>query len=331
VESDYRRTGLYAYDYWKVLPGLTLIGGVAWDAIDHPANFRNPPVSDLQRQEDEVSGKVGFTWEPADWLTLRGAATQGLGGLSFDESVRLEPLQLAGFNQAYRTVISESLVGSVETPTYQTLGLSAEGRLPSRTWWGVSASVIEEDVDRTLGAFTGYSPGVFRETPAYFPSGTPQHLDYQEQSLALTLNQLVGDEFAIGAGYRVTRSELHSALTDLLSEPGTNFTDEATLHEISLYGNWNSPSGFFARLEANWFQQDLTDDPGRVALGAVPRSGDEFFQVNAWLGYRFNRNLCELSAGVLNIGGEDYQLSPLSPHAEIARDRTFFMVYRMSF
>jgi tetratricopeptide (TPR) repeat protein len=331
VESDYRRTGLYAYDYWKVLPGLTLIGGVAWDAINHPANFRNPPVSDLQRQEDEVSGKLGFTWEPADWLTLRGAAAQGLGGLSFDESVRLEPLQLAGFNQAYRTVISESLVGSVETPTYQTLGLSAEGRLPSRTWWGVSASVIEQDVDRTLGAFTGYSPGVFSETPAYFPSGTPQHLDYQEQSLALTLNQLVGDEFAIGAGYRVTRSELHSALTDLLSEPGTNFTDEATLHEISLYGNWNSPSGFFAHLEANWFQQDLTDDPGRVALGAAPRNGDEFFQVNAWLGYRFNRNLCELSAGVLNIGGEDYQLSPLSPHAEIARDRTFFMVYRMSF
>ncbi len=50
VESDYRRTALYAYDYWRALPCLTLIGGVAWDAVDHPANFRNPPVSDQQRR-----------------------------------------------------------------------------------------------------------------------------------------------------------------------------------------------------------------------------------------------------------------------------------------
>jgi hypothetical protein len=331
VESDYRRTGLYAYDYWRVLPRLTLIGGVAWDSIDHPANFRNPPVSEAQRDEDELSGKFGFTWVPTEWLTLRGAAAQGLGGLSFDESVRLEPMQVAGFNQAYRTVISESLVGSVEAPTYQTYGLSAEGRLPTRTWWGVTAGVIEQDVDRVLGVFTGYDAGVFPNNPAYFPDGTPQHLAYEEQSLALTLNQLVGDEFSIGAGYRATRSKLRSALTDLAGEPGTRFTDEATLHEISLYGNWNSPKGFFAHLEGNWFQQDLSDDPGRLALGAVPRSGDDFFQVNAWVGYRFNRNLCEISAGVLNIGGEDYQLSPLNPHAEIARDRTFFMLCRLSF
>ncbi len=84
-------------------------------------------------------------------------------------------------------------------------------------------------------------------------------------------------------------------------------------------------------MEANWFQQDLTDDPARAALGEPIRSGDEFFQVNAWLGYRFHDNFCELTAGVLNLGDQNYQLSPLSPHAEIARDRTFFMLCRLSF
>lgn len=342
VESDYRRTALYAYDYWRALPSLTLIGGVAWDSIDHPANFRNPPVSTAQREEDELSGKLGFTWTPGDWLTLRGAAAQGLGGLSFDESVRLEPLQIAGFNQAYRTVISESLVGSVETPTFQTIGLGAEGQLSTRTWWGVTASAIEQEVDRTRGLFTGYDSMAFvtidaagnvtqPNTLADFPDGTPEHLDYEEQTLALTLNQLVGDEFSIGAGYRLTRSELRNSMPALLSQPGTRYTDEATLHEFSLYGNWNSPLGYFARLEANWFQQDLTDDPTRAALGEPVRSGDEFFQINAWLGYRFNDNLCELTAGVLNLGDQDYQLSPLSPYAEIVRSRTFFMLCRVSF
>jgi hypothetical protein len=61
------------------------------------------------------------------------------------------------------------------------------------------------------------------------------------------------------------------------------------------------------------------------------RAGDEFFQLNAWAGYRFNRNLCEITAGVMNIGDSDYQLSPLNPHAEIARERTFFVGCRMGF
>lgn len=333
VDSDFRRTGLYVYDYWKVVPTLTLIAGFTWDAMDHPANFRNPPVSANQREEDDLAGKIGFTWTPRDWITLRGMAAEGIGGVTFDESVRLEPTQLAGFNQAYRTVLSESLAGSVEAPDYRILGLSAEGRLAARTWWGLSAGTIRQEVDRTVGVFTGYDSnafsagGIFPPSPVYFPDGTRQRLDYEEQTLSLTVNQLIGDEFALGGGYRVTRSELNTSFIDLASQPGMNLSDEATLHEISLYGDWNSPKGYFARLEANWFQQDLTNDPSL----ARTRSGDEFIQFNAWVGYRFNRNLCELRAGVLNLGGSDYQLSPLSPHAELTRDRTFFLGCRLSF
>ena len=49
---------------------------------------------------------------PAKAITLRGGS-RFLGGVSFDESYRLEPAQLAGFSQSYRSVISESAVGSV--------------------------------------------------------------------------------------------------------------------------------------------------------------------------------------------------------------------------
>jgi hypothetical protein len=112
-----------------VLPTLTAIGGVAWDTINHPDNFRNPPVNTDQESDQNLGGKLGFTYQPTKKVTLRGIAAEGLGGLSFDESVRLEPAQLAGFNQAYRTVISESVAGSVEAPTYRIAGLSAEGVL----------------------------------------------------------------------------------------------------------------------------------------------------------------------------------------------------------
>ena len=236
-------------------------------------------------------------------------------------------MQLAGFNQVYRTVISESLAGSVEAPLYKTFGLSAEGSMDTRTWWGLAVNVIDQQVTRTIGDFTGYSAGVFPVTPAYFPSGTPQHLDYREASLGITLNQLLGDEFAVGLGYHLTRSELRTTLPDLRSQPGSDLTDKATLQELSLYANWNSPSGWFAHVEANGFHQSLDDDPQRK----LDRSGDEMVQFNAWAGYRFDRNLCEIATGVMNIGNSDYQLSPLTPYGEIARQRTFFMVCRMSF
>jgi len=318
---------LYVYDYWSILPNLTLIGGMSWDSIEYPDNFRNPPVNDKQRDDDKFSGKLGFTYVPSRWVTLRGAYAEGLGGVSFDESVRLEPVQLAGFNQSYRTVLSESIAGSVEAPEYEIWGLSAEGSLPSRTWWGLSFNRIGQEVDRTRGIFTGYSSSVFPSTPAYFADDMMERLEYEEQSATFTLNQLLGDQFSVGAGLRVTRSELDTMLPELAGQPFSNLSDEATLTELMFNANWNSPTGLFARVEANYYHQDLDDDPAR----GLTRSGDSFWQFNALAGYRFNKNQAEIAAGVLNIGGTDYQLSPLNPRNEIVRDRTAVLRLRMSF
>lgn len=325
---DFERLSFYAYDYWKVLPCLTLIGGMSWDHVEHPDNFRNPPVNDLQDEDEEFSGKLGFTYTPARWLTVRGMYAGGLGGVSFDESVRLEPVQIAGFNQAYRTVLSESIAGSVESPVYDIWGLSLEGMLPTRTWWGASVNVIEQEVDRTRGIFTGYDAGVFPVTPAYFADSMAEHLEYEEQSFSFTLNQLIGTQFSLGAGFRVTNSELDTTLPELpvAVTPFANTTDEATLYEVMLSANWNSPTGLFARLEANYFSQDLEDDPSRGF-----RSGDAFWQFNALAGYRFYNNQCEVSAGVLNIGDTDYRLSALNPRQEIVRDRTAVVRCRFTF
>jgi hypothetical protein len=187
--------------------------------------------------------------------------------------------------------------------------------------------VINQDVDRTIGAFSGYDLGVFPNSPAYFPDGTSQRLAYREASLGITLNQLLGDEFAVGAAYLLTRSELQSTYPELRPRAGSDLTDKATLQELSLYADWNSPTGLFAHVEANGFHQNLDDDPARKST----RTGDEFVQFNAWAGYRFDRNLCEIAVGVLNIGDADYQLSPLTPYGEIARERTFFVRCRLSF
>lgn len=329
---DFDRINAYLYDYFNVAPWLTLIGAVSWDHIEHPDNFRNPPVNDGQREDEQFSGKVAFTLSPSRWITMRGAYMESLGGVTFDESVTLEPTQLGGFNQAYRTVLSESIAGSVETPEFTIWGLSLEGRLPHRTWWGARFNVIDQDVDRTVGAFTGYDLRVFPFSPAYFPDSSAQNLAYREESFEATINKLLGNEFAAGAIYRATNSKLRSTFPELVTlVPGADVEDEAKLHELSLFCNWNSPTGFFARVEANWYSQDLEDDPSGLAPGISPRDGDEFWQLNAFLGYRFNRNQGEISVGMLNIGHTDYSLSPLNPYGDLPRERTAVVRCRISF
>jgi hypothetical protein len=59
--------------------------------------------------------------------------------------------------------------------------------------------------------------------------------------------------------------------------------------------------------------------------------GDDFWQLNLIGGYRFYKNQCELSCGILNIGGRDYRLEPLDPYNEIPRQRTFIVHCKFTF
>jgi hypothetical protein len=331
VSVDFERQTIYAYDFFKFSRALTLIGGVSWDHIERPENFRNPPVSEKQEEKERWSGKAGFTFAPADWLIVRGAYTEGLGGVTFDESVRLEPVQIAGFNQAFRTLISESIVGSVEAPRYKSWGLSIEGALPTRTWWGMSLNIVEEDLERTVGAFDYLVSPVFPAGAAALPSGTRERLAYREEIVTVNANQLIGREFAVGAGYRFTRAELRDTFLEIpvaLTADADRFHDEK-LHEVTIYANWNSPTGWFARAEANWYAQDLDGALAGARIDGLP--GDDFWQFNVQLGYRFYRNLCEVSAGVLNLSDTDYRISPLTYTRELPRERTFFIRTRLSF
>ena len=333
VSVDFERRSVYAYDFLTVVPGLTLIAGGSWDLLKHPDNFRNPPVDDRQDKTEKTSGKFGFTFSPSPWFTLRGVYLEALGGVTFDESVRLEPVQLAGFNQAFRTVISESVAGagSVEAPVYRNRGLSIEGSLPTRTWWGASFNLLTEDVQRTVGAFDLLTVPDLPHGIPILPAGTTEALAYREEVFTAGVNQLIGSEFAVGAGYRHTRSDLHYRATQIpvsLAASAERF-DVAALHETTFNANWNSPAGWFARTEANWFVQDLGGTIGGQPGNTPP--GDDFWQINLQAGLRFHRNQREVTVGVLNFTGRDYHLSPLSSMPELPRARTFFLRCRVSF
>ena len=152
-DTSFERQSFYVYDTWRPLRSLSLTGGISYDRLSFPANYRNPPILDSENLALSRLAQSGFYLEPVGNLVVRGAYTRALGGVSFDESVQLEPNQVAGFNQVFRSIISESVVGSVAAPKYENAGLLIEDKFGSGTYVAAQAILLRSDVDRRIGTF----------------------------------------------------------------------------------------------------------------------------------------------------------------------------------
>jgi hypothetical protein len=258
---------------------------------------------------------------------VRAAYTRSLSGASIDQSSQLEPVQVAGFLQSFRSIAPESVGGSEAGAKFETYGVALEQKFVTRTYLGLSAGSLRSQADRSVGVFD------LDFSDYAHPNQTGERLDYRENTLLVTLNQLVGHEWSFGATYRLSDAVLQDRFPDVL--PVVDSQDplmlkgfrrnqrlEATLHHLSLDALYNHHSGFFGHGQAIWYSQSNSGYE-------TDRPGDNFWQFNVFAGYRFPRRRVELSAGILNLANQDYHLNPLSPYDELPRRRT--LVLRMQF
>lgn len=324
--TSFERQSLYAYDTWRPFPGLSLTGGISYDRLSYPTDYRNPPILDSESSRSRVSPKAGFIWNPVGNLAFRGAYTRSLGGVSFDESVRLEPNQVAGFNQVFRSIISESVVGSVAAPTFENAGLLVEDKFGTGTYVALQAGLLWSEVDRRIGSFDALVADG-RIDPPIVASSTPQQLRYEEENLLVSFNQLLGDRWSLGANYSIIFSNLQTLFPAIPRSISPQLADsrvKATLHQGQIFAIYNHPSGWFGRLEGYW--------AGQSNVGYSPDiPGDEIFQLNAYAGFRFRRNYGDVTVGFLDINDQDYKLNPLNYYSELPRERTLALRVRLNF
>ncbi|MGD0411973.1 MAG: hypothetical protein ABSC18_09730, partial [Verrucomicrobiota bacterium] len=306
----FQRETAYSYLTVKPLENLWLTGGAAADHETFPNDFRQPPIGPGEAARAQLGPKAALVWSPSPEVTLRGIYTRSLGGVSLDESYRLEPAQLAGFPQAFRSLISEEVVGSQSAPTFETLGTALDLKLGTRTYAGIQVEQLRSEVNQGVGDFL--TPfGRFSSTV----SSTEEQLDYTENTLSVSLNQLVGDQVVVGAGYKLTHSGLDYAYPGVSSLDGTQ---KARLQVVDSYALFTHPSGFFARAEVHWYGQ--SDSP---LASSAPEPRVSFFQENLFAGCRFLHRRVEFQLGILNLGGGNYNLDPLTPYQELPRKRVF--------
>lgn len=311
IESDLKRGTIYGYYHWQIFEPLKLMAGLSYDHLDFPENTDLPPFSSRQRTREQVSPKTGFYYTPLADTTLRGAYSQSLGGLFYDSSVRLEPTQIGGFNQAFRSVIPESVAGLVPGSAFKTCGLALDQHFRTGTYLSVAGERMSSSARRTVGAFD------LQPLAPSIPSGIRDDIDFEERSLTVTMNQLLGKHWSLGASYRLTDADLseHSrGLTPALAA-AMDRDWQATLHQVQLSGTVNLPCGFFAAAGAIWSQQS-----NRGYSPDIP--GDDFWQFNAYVGYRFLKRHVDMRLGLLNIGDAHYRLNPLTLYTELPRERT---------
>jgi Tfp pilus assembly protein PilF len=321
ITEDFRRYSVYAYETLKLPTELLLTAGVSYDSMDYPDNFRFVPITSGSTHRDLLAPKAALSWTPIPEVTLRGAYAKALGGVSFDESFRLEPTQLSGFNQAFRSIISESIVGSLAGPSYQIAGGGLDIRLPTHSYLTLQGQYQGCDVDQDIGVY--YAQG-----GQGIAGKLPEELRYKETSFLVSFNQLLGRDWSAGVDYRYTDSKLGWFYPTVASVPvghaPLNRTETADLHQVDAFLMFTHPSGFYATAEAQWY---LQDNSGYTP--ALPQS--DFVQVNLLAGYRFFHRRADVAFGVLNVGGEDYHLNPLNVYNELARSRVFMGRIRISF
>jgi len=195
-----------------------------------------------------------------------------------------------------------------------------EQKFDTGTYLSVAGEFLESSCDQLKGAFIYYG-----DSPAdysTFPGGLKQSVDFHEQSLLATADQLLGKQWSVGTRYRLSFADLDAKYPGAPVAPQQHWN--STLNEIDLHANWNHPCGLFAMFGANWYDQSNS--------GFSPAEpGDDFWQLNAFAGYRFWHRRAELTVGLLNITDQGYKLEPLNLYNEMAQSRTFMTRLRINF
>ncbi len=323
LDEDLHRASAYGYYQWRPVTWVNFSAGVSYDWIEYPRNLDAAPLSAGTETSSHVSPKLGLTINPWQGGHFRAAWARSLGGLYFDESIRLEPVQVAGFANTFRSLIPESVVGLVAGTEFETWGVGFDQQFDTGTYLGVTAELMTSTGRRTVGAFTN---STFIQEPDAATSAQ-ENLDFEERSLSAYVSQLLGRSWAMGARYRITEGDLDTRYPGLASVPGVgNVQHDAssTLQHAQLCLRYNHERGFFGEWSSDWYHQD---NDGQQP--ATP--GDAFWQHSVFIGYRFPRRHAELRFGVLNLTDEDYRLGPLNLHEDLARERTFVTSLRFSF
>jgi tetratricopeptide (TPR) repeat protein/opacity protein-like surface antigen len=301
-DSDTRHTNLYVYSQINY-PEI-----VTW-TIGGSADFLKNDNLDL----DQFNPKFGIALNPYPSTTLRAAVFRVIKrDLISDQTI--EPTQVAGFNQFFDD--------SDGTESWR-YGVAVDQKFSDNVYGGVEYSMRDLDfIIITSGAPgtvpTGPPPsgppsgpppsgppsGPPPSGPPPAPESTKVDVKSDEKLIRAYLYWTPHSWLSFSGEYQYERFE-----NDSIFSP-QEITDLKT-HKFPLGVNFNHPSGVIVRLNTTYVHQEgeFVDQ----TLFTISEDSDNFWVVDALIGYRLPRRLGIISIEGKNIFDEDFKFQDTDP------------------
>jgi tetratricopeptide (TPR) repeat protein len=282
---DFDNLSGYGYVYWQPTDDVSVTTGLTIDAIEGRAV-----------DATEYNPKLGLSWKPVAGAQLRLAAMRSVQPDTYsrqDIQPRLEPTQVAGFNQLYA-----GTQGEVEWR----YGIALDG--DPAPGLSLGAEVTRREL----------------EIP-FLELGPPEQVTIAratENSARARLYWTPVSSFAIATDYR------YDERSNTGAEVFTQQIAELHTHRITLGGRYFHPSGFSVDMAATFVDQQgrfIEFLPGPPFLGEV-ESGDRFWVLDAALKYRLPRRAGIIALFAENLTDKDFRFQDVDPeNPEIIPER----------
>lgn len=244
---------------------------------------------------DQVNPKVGLTWRASPWTTLRAAAFRVLSRALFSDRT-IEPTQVAGFNQLFRTNFGDEFPG---TDAWR-YGVAVDHKFSPNVYAGAEFS------KRNLKV-----PGLVT-TPSITET---RHEDWDEYLARAYFYWTPHQWLAASVEYQFERFERGRTLG-----AGTGIL-EVNTHRLPLGISFFHPSGLSARLKATYINQDGKFVPRVFEPGTFEAGSDRFWVIDATIRYRLLRRLGFVTLGVNNLFNEKFKFQDTDPASPLIQPK----------
>jgi tetratricopeptide (TPR) repeat protein len=286
---DASQESAYAYANIGLVQSLILTLGASADGVEE---------GDVSK--DRINPKVGVTWMPTEKLTVRAASFKTLHGTlttsKQNPQPRLEPFQVAGFNQF-------PLAANGDEATVS--GFAIDGKVSSKLFLGVE--LTGRDVESSVNDL----------------ARNPVATEATEEGARTYLYWTPRQDVSFSAQYQ----------NDHLSsdENGPLRVTFLRTQRLPLEARYFHANGFSAGIRTSRFHQEGEFVSGPE--GGAPEAGeDDFWIVDLSLGYRLPNRRGVLSLNVDNLLDEEFRFQDLDPeNPSIMPERMAYFRFTLSF
>jgi Tfp pilus assembly protein PilF len=251
--------------------------------------------------ETQLNPKLGISWTPVSSTTIRFAGFRTMRRTLISEQT-IEPTQVAGFNQLFDDV------PGTEVWTY---GAGIDHKFYKNFFGGIQFFRRDLDVPYTdINSVTGNAE--FR------------HTDWDESIGNIYFYWAPHPWFALKTEYRYEKFDRENEF------PGTEGIVDLKTNQLSLGCNFFHPNGLFAKLNTSYIDQE--GEFGYPRFSPTVKDDDDFWVVDARIGYRIPNRMGFISLELKNLFDEKFKYQDIDPtNPRIVPERQIFTRLTLAF